>query len=476
MQSIPSPGNPGPPDARPTAALRTLAHLDGDITPRHWGITELGGEFRDYGDDFSAIGEAFIEGERERPPADALGEGGPRARRDPPEAAMLTARFGLYGIRGEDLFVRYEGGTVGGSEHGTPGLRDEPYIWVSAAAFSRIELGARYRRDDSQRYDPFPDLERFAAAARNGDQDGMEAARTALGAGLRVLEHNAFRLDEALSRLVPPPGHAVSGQLLAPRRDPFLPAPGGFLYATGTHGLLVLVPADGPAGAPGGPAWAVAPVSQDYLLGHVTDLRAGPGVPPSLVSPNDPGDTPYVVLGPGWQGDTIACHSLRDAMAGVFRLWKAAGEPETPAPAAPEPMPSGPVRPVVPPPGSGLMPGKEVASKWLEREERHASALAGTLFGAAAAKDAASRIRDGIPWTSPPYQDAGGPRFLVLTPWPLSLVEATVHKAVVGIPAAVPPATVPDRNRQRQQVPRRQGTRQGIPPAAGAVPRSPRRT
>ncbi len=49
------------------------------------------------------------------------------------------ADFGIYGIRGDDLFVRYEGGHRHGLEHGT-GWRDEPYIWVSAYAFSTIEI------------------------------------------------------------------------------------------------------------------------------------------------------------------------------------------------------------------------------------------------------------------------------------------------------------------------------------------------
>ena len=340
---------------------------------------------------------------------------------------MLTASFGVYGIRGEDLLVRYEGGKVGVSEHGTPGLRDRAYMWVSATAFSRVQL-----RD----YIPHPDLERFAACFQAGDLKGMSAARAALADGLRVLSYNECRLDDALRRLMPPPGIPAAGPLLAPRREPFLPRPGGFIYVTGSHGSLVLVPTDGLPGTPGSLAWGVAPLRrQEFLLGHVTDRRAGPGVPPSLVPPEDPGEAPYEARGPSQRGAVIACHSLPGAMAGVFRLWKAAGQPRPAAPETRESLPAGPVRLAVPPPGSWPMPGTEVAGKWLERDSDEAGMLVGTLFGAGAVEDA-SRIHGGSTWTSPPYQGTDGPRFLVLTPWPLSLVRATIHKAVVGVPAA----------------------------------------
>jgi hypothetical protein len=41
-------------------------------------------------------------------------------------------------MRGEDLFVRYEGGYIAGTEHCT-GWPDEPYTWVPSKAFSWIE-------------------------------------------------------------------------------------------------------------------------------------------------------------------------------------------------------------------------------------------------------------------------------------------------------------------------------------------------
>lgn len=55
--------------------------------------------------------------------------------------------FGVYGVRGDDLLVRYEGGYRRGIEHGT-GWRDKPCIWVSDGAFSTIEIYARFKDDN----------------------------------------------------------------------------------------------------------------------------------------------------------------------------------------------------------------------------------------------------------------------------------------------------------------------------------------
>jgi len=49
------------------------------------------------------------------------------------------ADFAVLGVRDGSLLVRYEGGHVQGIGHGA-GWRDEPAIWISAGAFSQVEI------------------------------------------------------------------------------------------------------------------------------------------------------------------------------------------------------------------------------------------------------------------------------------------------------------------------------------------------
>jgi hypothetical protein len=119
--------------------------MTGDIEPQHWTITEVSRERIDYGKDYRRIGTAFIYGQWERSPVPEYARNDHKYRRWHQETVNHAIGFGLYGVRGGDLLVRYEGGYIAGMEHGT-GWRDEPYIWVSATPFIRMELFSRWKR------------------------------------------------------------------------------------------------------------------------------------------------------------------------------------------------------------------------------------------------------------------------------------------------------------------------------------------
>ena len=99
-----------------------------DIEPQHFDVGEISRERIEFGDGYPPVGGATV-----------------MSAWSPEKGTEYKIGFGIYGVRGKDLLVRYEGGY----RHGTDGTggHEERYLWVSASAFSTIEIYARFRDD-----------------------------------------------------------------------------------------------------------------------------------------------------------------------------------------------------------------------------------------------------------------------------------------------------------------------------------------
>ena len=114
-----------------------------DIEPSHTSTAEISRRRIDYGEGYAPVGRAavYLAG---YVPGTSLGD---------------HAEFGVHGIHGENLLVRYEGGWRSGREHGTAPTwqsfakrRPEPYLWVWGGAFTEIEICSRYLQPLPERY------------------------------------------------------------------------------------------------------------------------------------------------------------------------------------------------------------------------------------------------------------------------------------------------------------------------------------
>jgi hypothetical protein len=116
-----------------------------DIEPSHTSVAEISRRRLDYGEGYAPAGYAtlWLAG---HVTGASLGD---------------RASFDIYGVRGEELLVRYTGGCREGFKHG-PGFerrtgrrRAEPCFWVHASVFDGgdgIEICARYSQPMPERY------------------------------------------------------------------------------------------------------------------------------------------------------------------------------------------------------------------------------------------------------------------------------------------------------------------------------------
>jgi hypothetical protein len=108
-----------------------------DIEPSHTDVNEVSRRRVDYGDGYAPVGYATL-GLAGRVSGASLGD---------------CETFGIHGIRGKDLLVRYLGGYRHGTEHG-PGRLVQPYFWVTASLFGdgEIEILSKARQPLPERY------------------------------------------------------------------------------------------------------------------------------------------------------------------------------------------------------------------------------------------------------------------------------------------------------------------------------------
>ena len=106
-----------------------------DIAPAHYAVAEISRRRIDYGANYAPVGYAvlWLAG---RVHGAGLGD---------------QELFGIYGVHGKNLLVRYDGGYRHGFQYG-PG-RAETHFWVHAGVFpDGVEILARYLQPIHRKY------------------------------------------------------------------------------------------------------------------------------------------------------------------------------------------------------------------------------------------------------------------------------------------------------------------------------------